>query len=82
MKFGAITSLTASWETNHITTSSPLEYGHHHENIFTVECDPDPMMRHDAFYTHQIIRRYNQGELVANYHINDDLEYEWIDRSM
>ncbi len=55
-----------------------LEYGHHQGSPFSVERDPDPEMGKAAFYLHPVVRHYNQGSLVSEYHINDDLENEWF----
>lgn len=54
-----------------------LEYGHFTGNPFSVERDPHPDMAQEAAYLHPIIRRFNQKELVAEHHIQDDLESEW-----
>jgi thioredoxin reductase len=54
-----------------------LEYGRHPGSIFNVERDPDPMAGEHAFYLHPIIRRYAGSELIAEHHINDDLENQW-----
>lgn len=54
-----------------------LEYGHFTGNPFSVERDPHPEMAHEAAYLHPIIRRFNHNELVAEHHIQDDLESEW-----
>ncbi len=54
-----------------------LEYGHFRGDPFSIERDPDPDKGHEAAYLHPVIRRYNQGMLVAEHHINDDLENQW-----
>lgn len=54
-----------------------LEYGHFHGDPFAIERDPDPDKANEASYLHPIIRRFNQGELVSEFHIQDDLENEW-----
>lgn len=54
-----------------------LEYGHFDGNPFSVERDPSPEGANDAPYLHPIIRRYAHGRLLAEHHINDDLESEW-----
>lgn len=55
-----------------------LEYGRHHGDPFSIERDPDPEMGASAFYLHPVIRRYRGSTLVAEHHINDDLENEWF----
>ena len=55
-----------------------LEYGHFMENPFATMRDPDPEMGHDAPYLHPVIRRFQDGEVVAEHHINDDLESQWF----
>jgi hypothetical protein len=54
-----------------------LEYGHFEGDPFNVERDPDPEKGDQAAYLHPIIRRFNQGNLVNEHHIQDDLESEW-----
>ncbi len=54
-----------------------LEYGHFGGDPFNVDRDPDPDKGDEAPYLHPIIRRYQQGMLVNEYHINDDLENAW-----
>ncbi len=54
-----------------------LEYGHFLGNPFALERDPDPEKGHEAAYLHPIIRRFNGNTLVAEHHIQDDLESEW-----
>ncbi|MAT44680.1 MAG: pyridine nucleotide-disulfide oxidoreductase [Anaerolineaceae bacterium] len=54
-----------------------LEYGHFEGDPFNVERDPDPEKGDQAAYLHPIIRRFNQGKLVNEHHIQDDLESEW-----
>lgn len=54
-----------------------LEYGKFEGNPFSVERDPAPDMAHEAAYLHPIIRRFKGTELVAEHHIQDDLESEW-----
>ncbi len=54
-----------------------LEYGHFSGDPFSVERDPDPDKGDEASYLHPIIRRFNQGNLVNEHHIQDDLESEW-----
>ncbi len=61
---------------NHYYTVS-LEYGHFGGDPFNVDRDPDPDKGNEAPYLHPIIRRYKQGMLVTEYHINDDLENAW-----
>lgn len=51
-----------------------LEYGHFDGNPFDIERDPDPDKGHEAAYLHPVIRRYNYDKLVAEHHIQDDLE--------
>ncbi|MCL4262311.1 MAG: NAD(P)-binding domain-containing protein [Anaerolineae bacterium] len=51
-----------------------LEYGHFEGNPFDIERDPDPDKGHEAAYLHPVIRRYNYDQLVAEHHIQDDLE--------
>ncbi len=51
-----------------------LEYGHFEGSPFNIERDPDPNKGHEAAYLHPVIRRYHLGELVAEHHIQDDLE--------
>jgi hypothetical protein len=55
-----------------------LEYGHFGGDPFNTERDPDPDKANEASYLHPIIRRYNRGKLVTEFHIQDDLENEWI----
>lgn len=55
-----------------------LEYGPHKGDPFAIERDPAPEAAHEAFYLHPVIRRYAAGSLVAEHHINDDLENEWV----
>lgn len=55
-----------------------LEYGPHKGDPFAIERDPAPEAAREAFYLHPIIRRYERGALVAEHHINDDLENEWV----
>lgn len=62
-------------QNDHYYTIS-LEYGHF-EDVFNTERDPDPDKGDSAAYLHPIIRRYNHGKIVAEHHINDDLESEW-----
>ena len=64
-------------EENHYYTIS-LEYGHFGGDPFSVERDPDPMKANESDYLHPIIRRFNQGVLVNEHHIQDDLESEWV----
>ncbi len=54
-----------------------LEYGHFLGDPFSVERDPAPDKGHEAAYLHPVIRRFNKGDLTAEYHINDDLESAW-----
>ena len=63
-------------ETHYYTIS--LEYGHFSGDPFSVERDPDPMKATESAYLHPIIRRFNQGKLISEHHIQDDLESEWI----
>jgi hypothetical protein len=51
-----------------------LEYGHFEGNPFDIERDPDPDKGHEAPYLHPVIRRYNYDKLIAEHHIQDDLE--------
>lgn len=51
-----------------------LEYGHFEGNPFDVERNPDPDKGHEAAYLHPVIRRYQYDKLVAEHHIQDDLE--------
>jgi thioredoxin reductase len=55
-----------------------LEYGHFGGDPFNTERDPDPEKANEASYLHPIIRRYNHGKLVTEFHIQDDLENEWV----
>ena len=55
-----------------------LEYGPHRGDPFAIERDPAPEAAREAFYLHPIVRRYDRGQLVAEHHINDDLEHEWF----
>ncbi len=61
---------------NHYYTIS-LEYGHFQGDPFSVERDPNPMKGSEASYLHPVIRRYNQSRVVAEHHIQDDLENNW-----
>jgi thioredoxin reductase len=54
-----------------------LEYGHFRGDPFSVERDPNPDKGMDAPYLHPVIRRYKQGMLVTEHHIQDDLENAW-----
>jgi hypothetical protein len=54
-----------------------LEYGHFHGDPFAIERDPDPDKADEASYLHPIIRRFNKGKLISEFHIQDDLENEW-----
>lgn len=54
-----------------------LEYGHFMGDPFNIERDPSPERAHEAAYLHPVIRRFNQGRLVSEHHIQDDLESEW-----
>jgi len=54
-----------------------LEYGHFDGDPFNVDRDPDPYKGDEAPYLHPVIRRYDQGMPVTEYHINDDLENAW-----
>jgi hypothetical protein len=62
---------------NHYYTIS-LEYGHFSGDPFSVDRDPDPMKASDSDYLHPIIRRFDNGGLVNEHHIQDDLESEWV----
>jgi hypothetical protein len=55
-----------------------LEYGHFMGDPFNIERDPTEEGAETAPYLHPIVRRYRCGELVAEYHINDDLESQWF----
>ena len=54
-----------------------LEYGHFGGDPFNAERDPHPEKGDAAPYLHPVIRRYKQGMLVTEHHINDDLENAW-----
>lgn len=54
-----------------------LEYGHFEGDPFNLARDPDPEKGHEAAYLHPVIRRYHYDELVAEHHIQDDLESQW-----
>ena len=54
-----------------------LEYGHFGGDPFSIERDPDPDKAGEASYLHPVIRRYNKDMLVAEHHIQDDLENAW-----
>lgn len=54
-----------------------LEYGHFTGDPFSVERDPDPEMGDEAAYLHPVIRKYSFDKLVAEHHIQDDLESQW-----
>ena len=60
------------------TYTISLEYGHFMGDPFNLERNPAPDKGHEAAYLHPIIRRYHFGELVNEYHINDDLESHWF----
>ncbi|MGA9531554.1 MAG: hypothetical protein WBR18_02460, partial [Anaerolineales bacterium] len=55
-----------------------LEYGEQHGDPFSIERDPDPDMGASAFYLHPVIRHYQKNRMVAEHHVNDDLENEWF----
>ncbi|MFC1997598.1 NAD(P)-binding domain-containing protein [Chloroflexota bacterium] len=63
-------------ENDHYYTVS-LEYGHFAGDPFSIERDPNPEKGGEADYLHPVIRRYNQGKLVTEHHILDDLENAW-----
>lgn len=54
-----------------------LEYGKHGGDPFAVDRDPAPEAAREAFYLHPIVRRFERGRLVAEHHVNDDLENDW-----
>jgi len=54
-----------------------LQYGHFGGDPFSVARDPDPAKAAKAPYLHPIIRRYNRDTMVAEHHIQDDLENAW-----
>ncbi len=68
----------ASWfgEHGHYYTIS-LEYGKFGGDPFNIERDPHPEKGQEAAYLHPVIRRFDKGVLVAQHHINDDLESAW-----
>jgi hypothetical protein len=67
---------SAFGDNDHYYTIS-LEYGHFDGNPFNIERDPSPDAAHEAAYLHPVIRRYCYSQLVAEHHIQDDLESEW-----
>jgi len=54
-----------------------LEYGHFRGSTLAVERDPDPAKGSEAPYLHPVIRRYRGETLVAEHHVQDDLENQW-----
>lgn len=54
-----------------------LEYGHFRGRPLAAERDPDPMRGDGAPYLHPVIRRYQRDTLVAEHHVQDDLENQW-----
>jgi hypothetical protein len=54
-----------------------LEYGKHAGDPFAIDRDPAPEAAQEAFYLHPIVRRFEAGRLVAEHHVNDDLENDW-----
>jgi len=54
-----------------------LEYGHFRGNPLAIDRDPDPAKGHEAPYLHPVIRRYRRDTLVAEHHLQDDLESKW-----
>jgi thioredoxin reductase len=68
---------SAFGQNDHYYTIS-LEYGHFMGDPFSVERDPDPERGQEAAYLHPVIRRFDHGLLVAQHHIQDDLESEWF----
>jgi hypothetical protein len=76
--------MRADYVANSLLRESPhyyvisLEYGHYMGgDPFSIERDPDPEKGGTAFYLHPIIRRFHYGELVAEHHVQDDVENEW-----
>lgn len=63
-------------EHDHLYTIS-LEYGHFDADPFSIERDPSPDKGDEAAYLHPVVRHFSAGELVAEHHINDDLESQW-----
>jgi thioredoxin reductase len=54
-----------------------LEYGTFTDDPFSVERDPSPSKANEAAYLHPVIRRYDGQTLIAEHHVQDDLESEW-----
>jgi thioredoxin reductase len=57
-----------------------LEYGNwdHVTDPFSISRDPAPATAHLAEYIHPVIREYQQGEVVDEFHLLEDLENDYV----
>ncbi len=55
-----------------------LDYGEVRGNPFNVIRDPDPAMASRDVYLHPVIRLYQRGQLLAEHHIPENLENNWL----
>ncbi len=60
-----------------------LEYGPHHDQVDPFDITVGRIAQDDAVrseegqYLHPVVRRYDQGRLVATHHVAENLENEW-----